>query len=197
MVFWIFKESFQINTLLWLLPILAVWKIKKAEEYRSSAKHFIACFFQKNRFSSLSNPCGIRHDTVSDMICFFISTLIAMIRQDASPVVLDPHVCELIAGKSAGTKCLSEAVTEIDRRAFIVDDMPTISFPTFWTCLGRILPEKCHDYVRSLFAEIPLEQYGEGLVVPGFVNKLFRIHNCRSDSGACCSFCPSHPSGSD
>ena len=62
MLFWIFKESFQINTLLWLLPILAVWKIKKAEEYRSSAKHFIACFFQKNRFSSLSNPCGIRHD---------------------------------------------------------------------------------------------------------------------------------------
>lgn len=62
MVFWIFKESFQINTLLWLLPVPAVWKIKEAEEYHSSAKHFIACFFQKHRFSSLSNPYGIRHD---------------------------------------------------------------------------------------------------------------------------------------
>ena len=62
MVFWIFKESFQINTLLWLHPVLAVWNIKEAEEYHSSAKHFIACFFQKHRFSSLSNPYGIRHD---------------------------------------------------------------------------------------------------------------------------------------
>lgn len=35
---------------------------KKAEEYHSSAKHFIACFFQKHRFGSLSNPYGIRHD---------------------------------------------------------------------------------------------------------------------------------------
>ena len=52
---------------------------------------------------------------VSDMIRFFISALIAMIRQDAGPVVLDPHVCELIAGKSAGAKSLSVAVTEIDR----------------------------------------------------------------------------------
>ena len=107
------------------------------------------------------------------MICFFISTLIAMIRQDAGPVVLDPHVCELIAGKPAGTKCLSEAVTEIDRRAFIVDDMPTISFPTFWTCLGRILPEKCHDYARSLFAEIPLQQAFKALAVAGFINHQF------------------------
>ena len=191
MLFWIFKESFQINTLLWLLPILAVWKIKKRKSITLPPNTLLPVF-SRNTASAAFQILA-----VSDMICFFISTLIAMIRQDASPVVLDPHVCELIAGKSAGTKCLSEAVTEIDCRAFIVDDMPTISFPTFWTCLGRILPEKCHDYARSLFAEIPLEQYGEGLVVPGFVNKLFRIHNCRSDSGACCSFCPSHPSGSD
>lgn len=53
----------------------------------------------------------------SDMICFFVSALIAMIRQDGNSAALNPHVCELIAGDSAGAERFSVAVAEIDRRA--------------------------------------------------------------------------------